>query len=96
MITQLKDGLNEIITENGKNISGGQRQRITLARALYHDFDLLILDEAFSEMDDAAEKDIIMKLKDMVLEDKMILLITHNISTLAHCDRVISLENAYV
>ncbi|MGZ3764065.1 MAG: ATP-binding cassette domain-containing protein, partial [Mucilaginibacter sp.] len=49
------EGRDMIITENGKNISGGQRQRVMLARALYHGFDLLILDEPFGEMDQVSE-----------------------------------------
>jgi ABC-type bacteriocin/lantibiotic exporter with double-glycine peptidase domain len=56
MLIEYPEGINKLITENGKNISGGQRQRIVLARALYHDFDMLILDEPFNEMDAAAEK----------------------------------------
>ena len=46
-----REGYNKMITENGKNISGGQRQRIAIARALYKDADLIILDEPFNELD---------------------------------------------
>jgi ABC-type bacteriocin/lantibiotic exporter with double-glycine peptidase domain len=56
LIAGYKEGLNHIIRENGKNLSGGQRQRIALARALYHDFDVLILDEPFGEMDQAPKR----------------------------------------
>src|SRR5206468_3239625 len=48
------EGIGKLITENGKNISGGQQQRIALARALYKDASLYLLDEAFSELDEAS------------------------------------------
>ena len=48
-------GLHTVITENGKNISGGQRQRIVIARALYKDADVILLDEPFNELDRVAE-----------------------------------------
>lgn len=95
LIAQYPDGIKELIKENGKNISGGQRQRLMLARALYHDFDLLILDEAFSEMDKESENDILAKLKSLSRQGKMIILITHNKASLDFCDRVISLAMAY-
>jgi ABC-type multidrug transport system fused ATPase/permease subunit len=95
LLAQYPDGINEVIKENGKNISGGQRQRLMLARALYHDFDLLILDEAFSEMDKESENDILAKLKILARQGKMIILITHNNVSLNFCDRVISLTMAY-
>lgn len=80
----------KIITENGKNISGGQRQRIMLARALYHEHDLLILDEPFSEMDADAEKELLTKLQQLARQGKMIMLITHNKASLAICNKIIS------
>ncbi len=92
---QYPEGINKFITENGKNISGGQRQRIMLARALYHDFDLLILDEAFSEMDEVSEKSILAKLKLLAKQGKMIILITHKKSSLYICDKTISLDEEY-
>lgn len=95
ILAQYPEGINKLIRENGKNISGGQRQRIMLARALYHDFDLLILDEAFAEMDDIAEKTILTKLKTLAQQGKLIILITHNKSSLAFCDKIISLDKEY-
>jgi ABC-type multidrug transport system fused ATPase/permease subunit len=95
IIAQQPDGVNEFIKENGKNISGGQRQRLMLARALYHDFDLLILDEAFSEMDSESENNILLKLKLLAQKGKMVVLITHNNASFDFCDRVISLDLAY-
>jgi ABC-type multidrug transport system fused ATPase/permease subunit len=92
---QHPEGAQTNIRENGKNISGGQRQRIMLARALYHDFDLLILDEPFSEMDETSEKTMLEKLKKLTRQGKMIILITHNLSSLDCCDHVITLDKTY-
>lgn len=89
---QNPEGTNKIITENGKNISGGQRQRLMLARALYHDFDLLILDEPFSEIDEASEKAILIKLELLAKQGKMIIMITHNKASLSFCNKIISLD----
>jgi ABC-type bacteriocin/lantibiotic exporter with double-glycine peptidase domain len=88
------EGNNKLITENGKNISGGQRQRIAFARALYHDFDLLILDEPFSEMDEAAEKEMLQNLNILAEEGKMIILITHNKAGMTYCNKIIKLGDA--
>ena len=89
LFNEYTDGINKQITENGKNISGGQRQRIMLARALYHDFDLLILDEPFNEMDTEAEHIILTKLKPLTKQGKMILFITHNTASLNFCNKII-------
>lgn len=93
LINQYPEGLNRLITENGKNLSGGQRQRIMLARALYHDFDLLIMDEPFGEMDQQSENEILDSLQQLTLEGKMILFITHNKAGLSFCNKIISLDD---
>jgi ABC-type multidrug transport system fused ATPase/permease subunit len=92
IIDQYAEGIDKQITENGKNISGGQRQRLMLARALYHDFDLLILDEPFGEIDDAAEKEILNKIKLLAKKGKMIIMVTHNMASLSLCNKIISLD----
>jgi ABC-type multidrug transport system fused ATPase/permease subunit len=89
------DNIYKLITENGKNISGGQRQRMMLARALYHEFDLLILDEPFSELDELAEQEIIEKLVRLAQSGKMILLITHNKESLTYCNKVLTFDEVY-
>lgn len=86
-IRQQPDGLNKQITENGRNISGGQRQRINLARALYKDADLLILDEPFSELDEHAETDILKSLQQLQKKGVMILMISHKKENLDYCNK---------
>ncbi|MEO5592594.1 MAG: ABC transporter ATP-binding protein [Chitinophagaceae bacterium] len=82
-------GLETIITENGKNFSGGQRQRISFARALYRDFDLLILDEPFNELDEPSETEMLSELKKIAAAGKMIILITHNKTAMSFCNKKI-------
>lgn len=83
-----EEHIQKTIDEHGKNISGGQRQRIMLARALYSNFDLLILDEPFSEMDKKAEQAILCRLKQLSDAGAMIILITHNPGSLSVCNKI--------
>lgn len=92
MITNYSEGFKKVITENGKNLSGGQRQRLIMARALYKSFDLLILDEPFSELDRDSENCLLNYLNELALAGKMILLITHNKESLSFCNKIISLD----
>ena len=95
LLDKYPEGLEKVIKENGKNVSGGQRQRIMLARALYHDFDLLILDEPFGEIDDCSEKTILVQLQQLARQGKMILFITHNKGSLSFCNKIFSLDEEY-
>ncbi len=92
IIDASEEGLNKMVTENGKNISGGQRQRIAIARALYKDADLIILDEPFSELDDESESALLQCFKQLAETGKMIILITHNKKSLFFCNKTISLD----
>lgn len=93
LVNQHPEGLDQMITENGKNLSGGQRQRIMLARALYHDFDLLIMDEPFGEMDQQSENEILADLKQLTQDGKMILFITHNKAVLSFGNKIVLLDD---
>ncbi|MBR2428034.1 MAG: ABC transporter ATP-binding protein [Lentisphaeria bacterium] len=90
-IESLPDREYTVIGEGGVRLSGGQRQRIVIARALYHEPELLILDEATSALDNDTEKAVIDALK--ALKGKLtIIMIAHRLSSIEHCDRVISLD----
>ena len=91
-ITQFPEGLDKIITENGKNISGGQQQRITIARALYKNADLILLDEPFNELDESSEISLLQHFRDMAQQGKMVILVTHNKKSLSYCTKIISLD----
>ena len=76
--------------ENGINLSGGQRQRLGIARALYHDSELLIFDEATSALDDVSESAVVEALETLHGR-KTLLVIAHRLSTIEHCDTKITL-----
>ena len=92
IVQLLPNGIRDMVTENGKNFSGGQRQRLLLARALYRDFDLLILDEPFSELDEAAEIELLKQLQTIAANGKIILLITHSAEAFTFCNKLIDLH----
>ena len=90
-----RDGLNIQIGERGVRLSGGQRQRIGIARALYHDPEVLILDEATASLDLETEKDFIKTLK-LIKNIKTLILISHRKSTIAECDSTYQLTQGKI
>ncbi len=93
-IDNIPGGLKKLIAENGKNISGGQRQRIAIARALYKNADLIILDEPFNELDEDSELKLVKHFRQLTDSGKIVILITHNKDSLSYCDKIISLDEA--
>jgi ABC-type bacteriocin/lantibiotic exporter with double-glycine peptidase domain len=93
VIDKLPGGIHARITENGKNISGGQRQRIALARALYKEADLILLDEPFSELDEASEDILLSRFARLAEAGRMIIMITHNKQSLSWCNMTLSLDD---
>lgn len=89
----LPDGLNTQIGDHGVKLSGGQRQRIALARALFSDPPILILDEATSMYDLESEAAFVEECVDM-LKDRTVILITHRPASLSLADRVIKLQQS--
>ncbi len=92
LVVAFPEGLDKIITENGKNISGGQQQRIAIARAVYKKADLILLDEPFNELDDASTLLILEQLKELAAAGKIIVLVTHDKKSLNFCNQIISLD----
>lgn len=91
-VAKMPEGINTMIGERGTFISGGQRQRIALARALYKDFELLIMDEATAALDMETEKAVIDSIR-QVRKNKTLLIVTHHISLAEECDRIYKIEN---
>ena len=81
-----------MISEQGKNLSDGQKQRVNIARALYFDRDILILDEATNSLDNENE-DLIFKILKNLSKTKTIIIATHNEKNLRYCDVVYKIEN---
>ena len=90
-LKDLPDGLNTIIGERGLNLSGGQRQRITIARALYANKPILILDEATNALDYETEEQILNNINNNY-SDKTILMVSHRIENLKFVDKIINLS----
>ena len=89
-ILSLPEKFEHIIGEKGSKISGGQIQRIGLARALYDDPDLLILDEFTSSVDINTEKKFIENL-DKIKNEKLIIIISHRDQTIKFSDNILNL-----
>jgi len=94
-IQNLPDKYETLVGERGVRLSGGQIQRIGIARSLYHDPDVLILDEATSSLDGATESVIIDSIKSM-LHEKTIIMIAHRISTVKDCDVIHLMANGKI
>jgi ABC-type multidrug transport system fused ATPase/permease subunit len=97
-ITKLDEFIDELpkkyqttIGENGVRLSGGQRQRIGIARALYHNPQVLILDEATSALDNETEQ-VVMNAINNLGKDITIILIAHRLNTVKNCDIIFKLE----
>jgi len=90
-LPQLVAGLDSHVGERGISLSGGQRQRIAIARALYHDRDVLVMDEATSALDSETEDEIIAAVREL-RGDRTVVLVAHRERMLAACDRVIALH----
>lgn len=81
------NGLDTVVGERGVRISGGQRQRIGVARALYHDPELLVLDEATSSLDYETERKVAMAV-DALSGEKTVVTVTHRLNSVRSCDAI--------
>jgi ABC-type bacteriocin transporter len=95
-IEQLPYGFNTYLGENGAALSGGQQQRIAIARALYRNPEILILDEATSSLDSLAEIFVQNTLRLLRDESKTVIVIAHRLSTINMADKVIMLDKGLV
>ena len=95
LIAQLPQGIDTFVGENGVRLSGGQRQRIGIARALYHDREILVLDEATSALDNETESLISEALR-QVGSTKTTIVIAHRLTTVQHCDRIYEMSNGKI
>lgn len=84
------------LEENASNLSGGQRQRLAIARALLKKPDILILDEATSNLDSTTEKNITDMLKELGLEGITVIMIAHRLSTIQHANQIFVMEKGTI
>jgi ATP-binding cassette, subfamily B, bacterial PglK len=94
-VARLPLGFDEILGERGSRLSGGQRQRLGIARALYRGASLLILDEATSSLDGAAERDIMDMLASLG-ERHTVVLVAHRLQSLRHCGVIFELDHGRI
>jgi ABC-type multidrug transport system fused ATPase/permease subunit len=87
--------LDLIIGERGIRLSGGERQRLGIARALYRDPEILVMDEATSSLDNFTEQQIMNSIKKL-RKKHTIIMIAHRLSTIRSCDRVYLIENGVI
>lgn len=94
-VNKLENGLRTNVGEHGVQLSGGQKQRLGLARALYHNPEILILDEATASLDSLTERNV-MKAIISMKGTKTILIVAHRLSTLDGCDVIYNIKEGEV
>ena len=94
-ISQLPDGYDTIIGENGASLSGGQKQRLAIARAILKNPSILILDEATSALDTVSEY-LVQEALDRLMEGKTTIIIAHRLSTVRNADTIVVLDTGKI
>ena len=95
-VEKLPNGFETQIGENGAMLSGGQKQRIAIARALYKNPEVLLMDEATSSLDSNSEIMVKNVIDDFKLKGKTIIVIAHRLSTIANADSILVMENGTI
>ena len=97
LIKELPNGLDTIVGDKGNFLSSGQIQRIALARVLYKDPEILILDEFTSALDQDTEKSILQNIKNYQSEkNKTVIIISHKLGPLKHCNKIVLLKEGKI
>jgi subfamily B ATP-binding cassette protein MsbA len=94
-VTRMPNGIETIVGERGSQLSGGERQRISIARALFKNTPVLILDEATSSLDSESEK-IVQAALDELMSGRTTFVIAHRLSTIQKADRIIVLSDGKI
>lgn len=92
IIEESKNGLDTMIGERGIRFSGGQKQRFAIARALYYNPDILVLDEATAALDTETER-AVMESIELLQGNKTLIIIAHRMTTIKNCDKIYKIEN---
>ena len=89
------EGLDTVVGDRGNRLSGGERQRLTIARAVFKDPPILILDEATSSLDTESER-LVQQAINEVMKGRTCLVIAHRLSTVRHADKIVVFENGKI
>ncbi len=95
-IEKLPNGFATYIGENGATLSGGQKQRLAIARALYRQPEILIMDEATSNLDSESELVVQQTMQQLVADGKTVILIAHRLSTVVDADEIVALKDGQI
>ena len=95
-VEKMPNGFNTQVGENGAMLSGGQKQRIAIARALYKNPEILLMDEATSSLDTQSEKLVQKVINDFKAKGKTVIVIAHRLSTIANADSILVMENGSI
>lgn len=95
LLNTLKDGYKTIVGEGGKKLSSGQTQLICIARAIYKNSSILILDEATNALDASTEKNTFVNLKKLA-KNKIIFIVSHNVENIKFCNKIFLLKNCMI
>jgi len=93
VIQKLEFGIDTMIGEKGVRLSGGERQRIGIARALYNNPKILVLDEATSSLDVKTEEDVMASIRNLLNDNMTIVIVAHRLSTIKQCNQVYEMNN---
>lgn len=96
VVDELPDGVKTHVGEAGSRMSGGQKQRIGIARALYHEAEILVFDEATSALDNETEREITDAINKLSGTDITLFIIAHRVTTLKDCDRIYELSKGEI
>ena len=94
-VESIPSGIHTIVGDKGIRLSGGQRQRIALARAFYHNRNVLIMDESTSALDNETEREVVNEIK-RLKNNKTTIVIAHRMSTLQYCDRIYKVDKGRI
>ena len=95
-IEKLPGGFNTWVGEHGATLSGGQKQRLAIARALYRQPEILVMDEATSNLDSESEYFVQQTIRQLIAEGKTVILIAHRLSTVLDADKIVVLKDGKV